>query len=204
MTEAPSRPFIAAMQITLDGYILGPEGEADWVDSWADALGLLQEVDAFVLGGGMFPDYEQFWTAILNDPAAASEWLGRAPYERELEYARVAAVTPHLVLSTTLSAASWPTARLIRELDELRAFKAQPGNPVYVVGGPGLVTSLINAGLLDELRLIVHPVAVGAGRSVFGEVLRRQELELSSSAPMSAGRMQLTYRLAAAPVPAAA
>ena len=204
MTEAPSRSFIAAMQITLDGYILGPDGEADWVDSWADALGLLPEVDAFVLGGGMFPDYEQFWTAILNDPASVAEWLGRTPYARELEYARVAAATPHLVLSTTLSAVSWPTARLIRELDELRAFKAQPGNPVYVVGGPGLVTSLINAALLDELRLIVHPIALGAGRSVFGEVLRRQELELSSSAATSAGRMQLTYRLAAAPVPAAA
>jgi hypothetical protein len=55
MTAASPRPFIAAMQVTLDGYIL-PEGEADWVDSWADGLELLPPVDAFVLGGGMFPD----------------------------------------------------------------------------------------------------------------------------------------------------
>ena len=41
MTTTPSRPFIAAMQVTLDGYILGPEGESDWVDSWADGLELL-------------------------------------------------------------------------------------------------------------------------------------------------------------------
>ena len=64
MTTTSSRPFIAAMQVTLDGYILGPEGEADWVDSWADGLELLPPVDAFLLGGGMFPDYEQFWAAI--------------------------------------------------------------------------------------------------------------------------------------------
>ena len=98
MTTTSPRPFIAAMQVTLDGYILGPDGEADWVDSWADGLELLPEVDAFVLGGRMFPDYEQFWAAILDNPAAASEWLGRDPYPRELNYARVAAKTPHLTL----------------------------------------------------------------------------------------------------------
>ena len=72
MTPTSSRPLIAVMQVTRDGYILGPEREADWVDSWADGLELLPPVDAFLLGGGMFPDYEQFWAAILDDPTAAS------------------------------------------------------------------------------------------------------------------------------------
>jgi dihydrofolate reductase len=186
------------MQVTLDGYILGPDGEADWVDSWADALDLLPEVDAFILGGGMFPDYEQFWAAILDDPAAASEWLGRDPYPRELTYARVAAKTPHLVLSTTLTQATWPTARIVADIDELHTLKALAGNAVYVVGGPGLVTSLINSALLDELRLIVHPVAVGSGTSLFGGVAQRQALELVRTEPGASGRVNLTYRLKAA------
>src|SRR4029453_8133889 len=135
MTTTPPRPLIAAMQVTLDGHILGPEGEADWVDSWADGLGLLPQVDTFVLGGGMFPEYEQFWAAILDDPSAASDWLGRDPYPREVPYARVAAETPHLVLSTTLSRATWPTARIVRDLSEIRALKGQAGKAVYVVGG---------------------------------------------------------------------
>jgi hypothetical protein len=63
MTGTSSRPFIAAMQVTLDGYILGPEGEADWVDSWADGLDFLPPIDALPLGGGMFPDYERFCCA---------------------------------------------------------------------------------------------------------------------------------------------
>src|SRR5437764_14558878 len=113
MAAASARPFIAAMQVTLDGYILGPEGEADWVDSWADGLELLPPVDAFVLGGGMFPDYEQFWSSILEDPSAASEWLGRDVYPREVAYARLAAETPHLVLSKTLTEPKWPTARIV-------------------------------------------------------------------------------------------
>jgi dihydrofolate reductase len=186
------------MQVTLDGYILGPEGEADWVDSWADGLDLLPEVDAFVLGGGMFPDYEQFWATILEDPALATEWLGRDPYPRERTYARVAAKTPHLVLSTTLTQATWPTARIVTDINELHAVKDLPGNAVYVVGGPGLVTSLINSALLDELRLIVHPVAVGSGTPLFGGVAQRRDLALLRTEPKASGRVNLTYRLRAA------
>ena len=73
------------MQVTLDGRILDPADEVDW----ADGLELLQPVDAFV--------------------------LGRDPYPRELAYARTAAETPHLVLSTTLTETTWPTARIVRE-----------------------------------------------------------------------------------------
>jgi dihydrofolate reductase len=198
MTTTSSRRFIAAMQVTLDGYILGPGGEADWVDSWADGLDLLSEVDAFVLGGGMFPDYEQFWTAILDNPAAASEWLGRDPYPRELTYARVAVKTPHLVLSTTLRHTTWPTARIVPDINELHALKALAGDAVYVVGGPTLVTSLINFDLLDELRLIVHPVAVGSGTPLFGGIAERQALELLRTEPRASDRVNLTYRIRAA------
>ena len=197
MTTAASRSFIAAMQVTLDGYSLGPDGTADWVDSWADGLELLPPVDAFVLGAGMFPDYEVFWAAIRDGAAAVAEWLGRDPYPREIEYARVAAETPHLVLSRTLGDATWPTARIVRDLDELRAFKARHGRAVYVVGGAGLVRSLIDQGLLDELRLIVHPVAVGAGAALFDGIARRRDLELVDSDRTTAGRLNLTYRVSA-------
>ena len=180
------------MQVTLDGSIQDPDGMSDWVDSWADGLGLLPPVDAFVLGGGMFPEYEQFWTAILDDPAAAAELLGRDPYPREIAYARLAAETPHLVVSRTLTETMWPTARIVRDLNELSAFAAQAGNPIYVVGGPGLVASLLDAGLLDELRLIVHPVALGAGRALFSQ---RHDFEDVSAAPLEAGRVSLTYRV---------
>jgi hypothetical protein len=117
------------MQVTLDGSIQDPDGMSDWVDSWADGLDLLPPVDAFVLGGGMFPEYERFWTAILDDPAAAAELLGRDPYPREIAYARLAAETPHLVVSRTLTETMWPTARIVRDLGELSAFAAQAGNP---------------------------------------------------------------------------
>jgi dihydrofolate reductase len=187
------RSLISAMQVTLDGY--SSEGDARWVDSWADGLGLLPPVDAFVLGGGMFPDYERFWAMILEDPATAAEWLGRDVYPREVAYARQALETPHLVLSKTLTDATWPTARIVNDIAEIRALKQQPGKAVYVVGGPGLLTSLINEGLLDELRLIVHPVVVGAGQAVFRGVVEPRALELVSATPTPTGRLHVTYRV---------
>jgi dihydrofolate reductase len=186
-----TNPLIAAMQVTLDGSIQDADGMSDWVDSWADGLGLLPQVDTFVLGGGMFPEYEQFWTAILEDPGAAAELLGREPYPREVEYARRAAETLHLVVSRTLADTTWPSARIVRDLDALTAITRQLGKPIYVVGGPGLVAALIDARLLDELRLIVHPVALGGGRALFA---RRQALELVDAAPMAGGRVRLAYR----------
>jgi len=190
------KTLIAAMQVTLDGRILGPDGEVDWVDSWADGLELLPPVDAFVLGGGMFPEYEQFWAAVLEDPAAASDMLGRGLYQRELSYARAAADTPHLVLSTTLAEVTWPTARIVRDVDDIRTLRQQPGNAVYVVGGPGLVATLLDAHLLDELRLIVHPVLAGGGSSFLDGITERHDLGLVAAEPTATGRVNLTYRLA--------
>ena len=75
--------------------------------------------------------------------------------------------------------------------------RQQPGKAVYVVGGPGLLTSLINAGLLDEVRLIVHPVAAGRGLALFGEITQRQSLQFVSAEPTESGCVNLAYRLGA-------
>ena len=187
-----SRSLISAMQVTLDGY--SSPGGADWVDSWADGLDLLPPVDAFILGGGMFPDYERFWATILDDPRAASDMLGRDVYPREVAYARLAAQTLHLVLSKTLTESTWPSARIIHDINDIRTLKEQRGKAVYVVGGPGLLTSLINEGLLDELHLIVHPVIVGSGAKLFAGLDERQTVELQSAAPTGSGRIHVTYR----------
>lgn len=190
-----SKDLIAVLQMTLDGRILDSDGGSDWVDSWADGLELLPPVDGFVLGAGMISGYEQFWTAMLEDPAAAAEMLGRDPYPREIAYAEVAAKTEHLVLSTTLADITWPSARIVRSIEEIRTFKHDGHGTVYVVGGPTLITSLLDAGLLDELRLIVHPLLVGAGQSITGVLGSPHPLEPVAVEPAAGGRATLTYRL---------
>ncbi len=195
MTTSPSRDLIAVLQATLDGRILDADGGSDWVDSWADGLELLPPVDGFVLGAGMFSGYEQFWAAILENPAAAAEMLGRDPYPREIAYAETAARTEHLVLSATLTDVAWPSARIVRSIEQIRTFKDDGDGAVYVVGGPTLIASLLDAGLLDELRLIVHPILVGAGRSITEVLGIPQPLELVAAEPAAGGRVTLAYRL---------
>jgi dihydrofolate reductase len=193
-----SRPFVAALQVSLDGYVAGPEGELDWVDSWADSLGVVGQVDAFVLGRGMFDNgYEAYWDAALADAETAAEMFGREPYPREVDYAKLAHATPHVVLSKTMTQAAWPNVRIAPDVAEVAVLKDQPGQSVYVVGGPGLVATLMNAGLIDELRLIVHPLILGGGTALFGAIEQRRELELVGADPGTDGRVNLAYRVQA-------
>lgn len=191
-----SRRMIAALQISLDGYTQGSDqGGADWVESWADAIALVPEVDAFVQGAGMYPGYSDYWSAIHADPTGIPPYQTRAPLEREVAYARLAVRRPHYVVSTTLDGVSWPpTATIVRDLDALRPLKEQPGGDLYVVGGPTLVTALLNAGLLDELRLIVHPLLLGGGKALFAGVRERHALRFVGAEPITDGKVVLTYR----------
>jgi dihydrofolate reductase len=191
-----SKKMIAALQVSLDGFTQGSDrGGEEWVDSWADALGLIGEVDAFVQGAGMYPGYGDYWAAIEAEPERVPPFQTRLPYAREVAYAKLAAKTPHYVVSNTLQSVSWPaTAKIVRDLEPIRALKAAPGNNVYVVGGPTLVTSLLRADLLDELRLIVHPLLLGGGKALFERVTERRALHFVHAEPAPSGRVVLTYR----------
>lgn len=189
------RKIIAALQISLDGYIEGPHGELDWIDSWEDRFGLLDRVDAFLLGARMYPGYEAYWSAIQADPGAALPFVGRPALPFEIDYARLAAVTPHVVLSRTLDSVGWAHTRIVRELDDLRALKAQPGRDLHAVGGAAFVASLLNAGLVDELCLVVHPVLLGAGKPLFQGLEGRHRLRLTEAVPLEGGLVRLSYIL---------
>jgi dihydrofolate reductase len=195
MTHTHSRKLIAALQMSLDGHTEGPNGDKDWVDSWADAIGLIPEVDMFVLGGRMYPSYGEYWEAIHTHPDQVPPFGERLPSKSEIAYARLAAKTPHVVLSTTLTGVSWPAARIVRSLGELRALKDQPGKNAYVVGGATLVASLLNANLIDELRLIVHPIILGKGQSPFAALIEQHSLELIDAKPTASGRLIANYRV---------
>ena len=62
------RKIIAALVVSVDGFIQGPNGELDWVDTWEDPFDLLPQIDACILGGRMYPGYEKYWGAIIASP----------------------------------------------------------------------------------------------------------------------------------------
>jgi len=190
------RKIIAGMKISLDGKMEGPEGMADWVQAWSEDYGLTSEIDACVLGGGMYPGYERYWTAIRNAPRTPVWITGEAPTPAELEWAEFAERTPHYVLSRSIASAAWPSAHVIRSQDDVASLKKQPGKSIYLVGGGRTTASLIEAGLVDELRLLVYPLVAGEGKALFETIQSRRGLKLRRVEQRPDGRASLIYAVA--------
>ena len=168
------RRIIAALHVS-DGFIEGPNGELDWVmhedeETWREVFETLAHVDTFILGRVMYPAYEQYWLAVLSNPRGPLPLTGKSATKNEVAYARLADRTPHIVLSRTLDNVEWKTTRIVRDLEEIRRLKQQPGKDMHVVGGATLVSSLMNAGLIDELQLMVNPIILGGGKALFKDV----------------------------------
>jgi dihydrofolate reductase len=190
--EVDMRKLIAGMKVSLDEKVEGPEGYADWVEAWSEDYDLMPRIDACLLGAGMYPGYERYWTAIQNEPEKPLPMTGKLPTPAEVEYAHFTAQAPHYVLSSTLTSALWPKTTFVRGLEEVAALKQQPGKDIYLVGGARTTASLVDAGLVDELRLIVHPLIAGDGKALFATTERRG-LELRKVQQLQGGRVSLVY-----------
>jgi dihydrofolate reductase len=183
------RKIIADLQMSVDGFIEGPNGELDWAmaedeETWRDLFEMLTQVDTFILGRVMYPAYEQYWLALLANPTGS---------KNEIAYARHADKTPHIVLSKTLDKVAWKVTRIVRDVEKIRKMKQQPGKDMLVVGGATLVSSLMNLGLIDELRLMVNPLILGGGKALFKDVKERHALKLVQAKPLKSGKVGLAY-----------
>lgn len=187
------RNVISAMQISVDGFIEDPETKQDWVENWEDDYGLLDEVDTCVLGSIAYPGYEEYWTAVLEHPEASLPFGGRVATRKEIGYATWASKTPHIVVSRKPLDVAWENTRVVADLEEIRTLKQQPGKDIYVVGGALLVSSMINNGLIDEIRLMVNPVLLGGGKPLFGGVTDRRYLSLLSAENRDRDRVYMIY-----------
>jgi dihydrofolate reductase len=190
------RKLITAMKVSVDGKAESAQDMADWVEAWSEDYGLTKQIDACVIGGKMYPGYERYWTGIQNEPEKPAWITGTPPTPAEIAWSRFAAKTPHYVLSSTLTSAAWPNTRFLRKQDDLAALKQQPGRDIYLMGGAQAAASLIDAGLVDELRLIVYPLIAGPGKALFALTERRRGLELQSVQQLPGGKLALSYAIA--------
>lgn len=189
------RKLIAGMKISLDGKMESAEGYADWVDAWSEDYGLTEQIDTCVLGGAMYPGYEGYWSALAAAPKELHPMTGKYPTPGELEWSRFAAKTTHYVLSNKLTSANWPLTKLIKSLDDLKSLKQQPGKDIYLMGGAQTTVESINAGLLDEIRLIVYPLLVGEGKDLFATISHRHQLTLLDAKKLDNGLVSLRYTI---------
>jgi dihydrofolate reductase len=193
-----ARKIIAALEVSVDGFIEGPNGEMDWAmmedeETWKDIFEMLAHVDTFILGRKMYPGYEQYWLAVLADPGGILPFSGRVASKNEIAYARLADSRHHIVLSRTLDKVAWKATQIVRDVEDIRKMRQQPGKDMYAVGGATLVASLMNLGLIDELRLLVNPLILGGGKALFKDVEGRHTLKLVGAKPLKSGKVSLTY-----------
>ena len=103
---------------------------------------------------------------------------------------------PKFAVSTTLEEVGWNNSTLIQDnvAEEITELKRQPGKDITILGSGTLVRSLLRDNLLDELRLMVHPIVLGSGKRLFEDGVNREVLELVDSKTFGTGVVSLTYR----------
>jgi dihydrofolate reductase len=184
------RKLFSFIVTTLDGYYEGPNGEFDWpvVDQEFNEFGLqqLEETDTLLFGRVTYELMAGYWptpAAKEDDPRVAAKMNS----------------LPKIVVSRTLDTAEWANTRLIRDdvAEQLARLKRQPGKDVAILGSSALTVSLLRMGLVDELRILVNPVVLGDGRSLFRTADGRIGLKLLRTRPFSSGNVLLHYRPAA-------
>jgi dihydrofolate reductase len=180
------RKVVAYEFISLDGVIEAPD---QWHfpyfdEEMGEAVGeSFAASDALLMGRVNYEGWAAYWPE--QDPEEnpiADTMNGRRKY----------------VVSTTLEEPlEWNNSTLIKGnefAEEIRNLKGQEGKDIAISGGPTLVRSLLDHGLLDELRLFVHPIVVGSGRRLFEDEAESRPLELVDSKTFKTGVLYLTYR----------
>ncbi|MBO9621568.1 MAG: dihydrofolate reductase family protein [Sphingomonas sp.] len=192
------RRLIAGMKISLDGKVVAADGYPEWVQAWSEDYDLTPQIDACLLGRAMYPDYERYWTAVIEAPDRLHPMTGALPTADEIAWARHVPQLPHYVLSATSQAALWPNTRFLRSTEDVAELLRQSGKDIYLVGGAETIAGLIDSGLVHELRLIVYPLVSVGGTALFSTIQATHALEQLQARRLGDGRVRLDYRIAAA------
>lgn len=183
------RKMVLTSNVSLDGYIEGPNRELDW-HSVDDEMhyhfnAYLGAMSVFVMGRVMYELMAAYWPTADQDPSTPP-WLA--------EYATIWRDVPKIVYSKTLEHADW-NSTIVREIvpEEVEALKAQPGGDLSV-GGTDVVATFMRHGLIDDYRIYVHPVILGAGRSLFPTGTDTTALRLTETRAFGNGVTLLHYQ----------
>jgi dihydrofolate reductase len=171
-------------QITVDGFVGGPNGELDWMTFNMDdkiieyITSLTDASDTILMGRKMTDAFVNYWTGVLNHPESP-----------EYVFAKKMVDYPKVVFTKTLDESAWPNTVLAKGdiVEEVNHLKNQQGKDLIAYGGAGFVSSLIKHNLIDEYHLFVNPVAIGRGMTIFGEIGGKFRLKQVDATPYECG-----------------
>ena len=180
------RKIIMFNVVTLDGFFEGANGDISWhhVDAEFNqfASDQLDTMDTLLFGRVTYQGMASYWptpAAIADDPVIADKMN----------------TLPKVVFSRTLEKVEWANSRLVKDniADEVAKLKQQSGKDMVIFGSGGLVSTLTQLGVIDEFRLMVNPVVLGSGRSLFSGLQAKVQLTHLRTRVFNSGNVLLSY-----------
>jgi dihydrofolate reductase len=201
-STATERKLVLKMSVSLDGFVCGPNGELDWIfrtrgaDSTEWVLNTLHEAGVHIMGSRTYYDMAAFWPYSDSPLAPAMNDIPKVIFSRSgikdgTQVDRTPGVTP-----TAAVLQSWAEPAVARGdlAEEVLRLKEQPGNIILAQGGARFAQSLVASGLIDEYRMVIHPVVLGQGQPLFSGLRSPVDLRLIDATPFSSGVVAAVYQ----------
>ena len=187
------RKIIVSMNVTLDGFMAGPNCELDWhFNYWDEEMAIcageeLSNADTILLGRITYKAMAKYWPFKATDPN----------YPREdIAFADMMNNHNKIVFSKTLKKAKWNNTRLVKKnmQKKILKWKQQPGKNMIVYGSGSIVSALMHGGLIDDYMLWVHPIILGTGKPLFRDLRDMHGLKLVDTRKFDSGVVILNYQ----------
>lgn len=183
------RKIIASTFISLDGMMSGINDDQSWItDIFNDEMDQViseqqAETDAMIIGERSYDILSSFWSTATPDSGEPQETIDHMNNVKKI------------VFSKDLENPTWNNTEVVRDInkEEIESWKQQDGKNMTIIGSSSIVQQLTNLGLVDEYRLMLHPVILGEGKPLFANIEARHDLALRKSRPLSNGVVVLYY-----------
>ena len=178
-----------SMQMTINGYVAGPNGENDWM-TWnpdKEFMAFLnsnyESSDTMLLGRKLADGFINYWESALNK-------------NPDTPFAKQIVDMQKVVFTKTLDKSTWNNTILAKGnlAEEIASLKNQNGKDIIVFGGAGFVSSLIKEGLIDEYQLIINPTALGNGMTIFNSFDSVLKFTPTQAKLYPGGKIVLSYK----------
>jgi dihydrofolate reductase len=211
------RQLILKMSVSVDGFVSGPNGEIDWIFKSYDAGATAWTVDTLwqagvhIMGSRSFRDMAAYWPTSTEPYAPPMNEIPKVVFSRTGSISAASTTkaledatrqrTESAAPATPAILASWANPGIASGdlVEEIARLKQQPGKPILAHGGASFARSLVRLGLIDEYRLLIHPVALGRGLPLFSDLAKPLDLKLARAISFDSGAVAHIYRPGSGP-----
>jgi dihydrofolate reductase len=187
--------IIALGHISLDGYMADPEGQINWIRMDGEIAVLVAELwrnaAGTIYGRKTYELMDPFWPDVLKNTEKWPGWM--------VDYAEWVNEALKVVVTTTLKSIAWKNTRVVggHVVEEIGRIKQEVKGDLLLLASAQLLSTLLAAGLVDEVVVTIWPVVLGAGKPYFARLRDRVGLELREERKFSNGVIALRYRVVA-------